>query len=86
MVKQATIKPPRALSGSRRAVLGCIVEYVARHGYPPTMREIQGELEISSSSVVAHHLDALQAAGYLRRTPKRSRSIVVEPAAHKALR
>lgn len=86
MAKQATIKPPRALSGSRRAVLGCIVEYVARHGYPPTMREIQRELEISSISVVAYHLDALQAAGYLRRTPGASRSIVLLPLAHRVWR
>lgn len=86
MAKHATIRPPQALSGSRRAVLGCVMEHVARHGYPPTMREIQGELGISSISVVAYHLDALQAAGYLRRTPGTSRSIVVLPLAHRVWR
>lgn len=86
MAKQSTTTPPRALSGSRRAVLSCIVAYVARHGYPPTLREIQRELEISSISVVAHHLDALQDAGYLRRSPKISRSIVVLPLAYRVWR
>lgn len=86
MAKQATTKQPRALSGSRRAVLGSVVEYVAHHGYPPTMREIQQELGISSISVVAYHLDALQDAGYLRRSPKISRSIVLLPLAHRVWR
>lgn len=85
MAKHATT-PPRALSGSRRDVLGCVMEHVARHGYPPTLREIQGELGISSISVVAYHLDALQDAGYLRRSPKISRSIVLLPLAHRVWR
>lgn len=86
MTTQATTKQPWTLSGSRRAVLDCVVEYVAHHGYPPTMREIQEELGISSISVVSYHLDALQAAGYLRRSPKISRSIVLLPLAHRVWR
>ncbi|MCA9640436.1 MAG: hypothetical protein KC492_07050, partial [Myxococcales bacterium] len=49
-------------------------------------REIQEGLGISSTSVVARCLAALEAAGCIQRTARSSRSIVVLPAGHEALR
>ena len=82
MVRQATTELSQALTPRQQAVLGLVVEYVARHGYSPTIRDIQREAGISSTSVVDYTLDALQAAGYLQRTPGTSRSIVLLPLAH----
>ncbi|MBU0458914.1 helix-turn-helix domain-containing protein [Patescibacteria group bacterium] len=36
---------------------------------PLTIRELQEELELSSSSVVQHHIQQLEKRGYLRRNP-----------------
>lgn len=78
--------PPPSLSRRQRAVLRCVEGHVGLHGYAPTIREIQRELGISSSSVVAYQLEALEQRGLIRRTPHVSRSIVLLPAAHEALR
>ncbi len=42
-------------------------------GSPPTVREIQKELGLSAAQSVQRHLDALVAAGALRKTPRISR-------------
>ena len=81
-----TPSAPSALSRRQRAVLRCVVGHVGLHGYAPTIREIQRALGISSSSVVAYQLDALEERGLIRRTPHVSRSIVLLPAAHEAMR
>ena len=47
------------------------------HGYPPSIREIQSGCILSSSSVVNHWLNKLEAEGVLRRTPGIARSIVL---------
>lgn len=39
------------------------------HDDPLTVRELQEELEVSSSSVVQHHITQLEKKGYLRRNP-----------------
>ena len=45
------------------------------HQFPPTVRDIQGGCEISSTSVVDYNLHILQREGYLRRLPEVSRGI-----------
>ena len=53
-----------------RAVLAYIIAYKRRHdGLAPTYRDIMRAVGISSTSVVAHHIHRLQAAGRLRRGP-----------------
>jgi len=39
---------------------------------PLTIRELQEELDISSTSVVAHHINQLEKKGYLKRDPNNS--------------
>ena len=86
MADQPATKPPPALTRRQRAILRFVVDHVARHDFPPVIREIQGALGISSTSVVTYHLGVLQDLGLIRRTPHVSRSIVVLPAGHEALR
>ena len=44
---------------------------------PLTVRELQEELEVSSTSVVAHHMQALEKKGLLKRNPYNSKDYQV---------
>src|ERR671916_3388961 len=63
-----------------------ILEYIQRFmrdsGYPPSIRDIQEKLKISSTSVVAYNLRKLEERGLIERDNKVSRGIkmpAVEP-------
>lgn len=58
-------------------VLGFIDAFIETAGYPPSIREIQAGVGISSTSVVAHHLDALERAKMIRRKQDTARTIQV---------
>ena len=62
------------LTERQRQILRFIADYKARHGAPPTLREIAQHLKIYLRGV-QYHLDRLERAGYLTRTRKRSRAI-----------
>jgi repressor LexA len=53
--------------------------YIARHGYPPTLREIADGTGLASPSAVAYVLDGLEKRGLLRRAHGRgtARTIVL---------
>ena len=63
------------LSDKQRRILDFIHDFLQDHGYPPSVREIQGGCAISSTSVVDYNLQILQREGFLRRSPEISRSI-----------
>jgi repressor LexA len=63
-----------ALTDRQRQILNFIATYKARHGAPPTQREIARHLKIYVRGV-QYHLERLEKAGYLTRTPKRARAI-----------
>ena len=48
---------------------------------PLTIRQMQEELEVSSTSVVAHHMQALEKKGFLKRNPYNSKDYQVMTAA-----
>ena len=52
-----------ALSDKQRKMIEFIADYVHRHPYPPSVREILGGGGISSTSVVASNLNALERQG-----------------------
>ena len=56
-----------------------MLEYIQQHlretGYPPTIREIGREVEISSTSVVNYNLNVLQEKGYIQRARETSRGL-----------
>jgi repressor LexA len=56
-------------------MLAFIEEFVGENKYPPTLEEIRTGLNISSKSLVNHHLTALESAAFLSRSPNKSRGI-----------
>jgi repressor LexA len=54
-----------------RPIYTFIRDYHGRHGVSPTIREIQEAVGISSTSVVAYHIDKLIRLGQLRRVHAR---------------
>src|SRR5574337_382524 len=63
-----------ALTDRQRQILNFIAGYKARHGAPPTHREIARHLKIYIRGV-QYHLERLEKAGLLTRTPKRARAL-----------
>jgi repressor LexA len=64
-----------SLSPRQERILAYIREFVQEHGYPPAIRDIQSKLQISSTSVVAYNLKALETKGMLQREGNVSRGI-----------
>jgi repressor LexA len=64
-----------SLSTRQQNILDYIFAFFDEHGYPPAIRQIQDELKISSTSVVAYNLKALENRGLLKREGKVSRGI-----------
>lgn len=65
------------LSRRQRAILEFIEEFLLENDYPPTIRDIQRELGISSTSVVDYNLKVLESRNYIRRNKNISRGIEV---------
>ena len=65
------------LTPRQRQILTMIREWVDRHGYPPTMREIGSAVGLASPSSVAHQLKALEELGLIRRDARGSRAVDV---------
>lgn len=66
----------RGLTDKQERILTFIVDYVNDKGYPPSIREIGNQFNISSLRGVTVHLDALERKGYIKRAST-SRSITV---------
>lgn len=63
------------LTGRQQEIWDFLVEYVDRHGYPPTVREIGEKVGLASPSTVHAHLANLERAGFLRRDPTKPRAL-----------
>jgi len=63
------------LSRRQRAILDFIEHFLVDNDYPPTIRDIQRELGISSTSVVDYNLKVLETRSYIRRNKNISRGI-----------
>jgi repressor LexA len=63
------------LTGRQREIWSFLLDYVERHGYPPTVREIGGAVGLASPSTVHAHLANLERAGLLRRDPTKPRAL-----------
>lgn len=64
-----------AVSEKQRELLAFIEEFVGKNGYPPTHEEIRMGLNLSSKSLVNYHLEALENAALLSRSPNTPRGI-----------
>jgi repressor LexA len=67
------------LTGRQRLILDFIRQWVERHGYPPSVREIGEAVGLVSPSSVAYQLKELEKKGFLRRDPNRPRAVDVRP-------
>src|SRR5258706_15376104 len=65
------------LNERARMILAFIQRFTRANGYPPTIREIGTEFEITSTNGVRYYLDLLERAGYIRHTPGISRGIAL---------
>jgi repressor LexA len=63
------------LTARQQQIWDYLVEYVDRHGYPPTVREIGEAVGLASPSTVHAHLANLERAGLLRRDPTKPRAL-----------
>ncbi len=63
------------LTKRQEDTLKFIKEYIVAHGYPPTVREIAKELDVSSPATVQAHLDSLANKGYIKKGSNKNRTI-----------
>lgn len=63
------------LTRRQQQVLDYIRDAMRRNGYPPTVREICAELDLSSPSTVHAHLANLERLGLIHRDPSKPRAL-----------
>ena len=63
------------ISKTRLRILNFIRAFLQERGYAPTVRDIARGCNISTSSVVQHHLNVLEKQGHIQRDPQVFRSI-----------
>ena len=63
------------LTKRQEDTLKYIKEYIVSHGYPPTVREIAKELDVSSPATIQAHLDRLADKGYIKKGSNKNRTI-----------
>lgn len=64
-----------SLTKRQEEIVDAIRGFTARHGYPPTVRDIGKAVGLTSSSTVHVHLSNLEKLGLLRRDPTKPRAI-----------
>jgi repressor LexA len=65
------------LTQRQRRILGTIQDWVVRHGYSPSTRQIGDAVGLKSSSSVSRQLRNLEQMGLLHRSQSRSRAVDV---------
>lgn len=68
------------LSQRQKSIYSYIQKFVHDNGYPPAIRNIQNDLNISSTSVVAYNLKKLEERGLLLRDAKFARGMKIPSA------
>jgi repressor LexA len=63
------------LTKRQQEIVEFIKRYSARHGYPPTVRDIGRAVGLASSSTVHQHLANLERVGLIKRDPSKPRAI-----------
>ncbi|MDH5235548.1 MAG: hypothetical protein OEW77_11355, partial [Gemmatimonadota bacterium] len=70
---------PRApLTVVERKLWHFLIDFLAEHTFQPSVREIARHFRIPSTKTVADLLASIEAKGYIRRSPGRSRGVVIE--------
>jgi repressor LexA len=63
------------LTKRQQEIFDFIKKYSAKHGYPPTVRDIGKAVGLASSSTVHAHLANLEKVGLVRRDPSKPRAL-----------
>ncbi len=63
------------LTKKQHQILEFIRDYIIDHSYSPSFREIAQHFKLSSVATVAHHIEALEKKGYLKRSNNEARSL-----------
>ncbi|HEX8068125.1 MAG TPA: transcriptional repressor LexA [Thermoleophilaceae bacterium] len=63
------------LTKRQQEIFDFIKRYSAKHGYPPTVRDIGKAIGLTSSSTVHTHLSNLEKIGLVRRDPSKPRAL-----------
>lgn len=74
---QSTKRNRSKLSERQRQILNFIEAFLDENGYPPTIREIGAAVKIGSTSVVNYNLNKLVREGFLERSQKVSRGLLL---------
>jgi len=69
---------PISITPRQQAILDYIQRHIESHGWPPTIREMRDGLQMSSTSVVAYHLNRLAKYGLVKLTPQVARGIKLQ--------
>ena len=77
MAEKPQTRRRKSLSDKQLKILEVIQTSIARHGYPPSMREIGDAVGLKSLSSVTHQLNQLELSGYLRRDAGKTRAMEV---------
>ena len=65
----------KGLTERQKKILNVLEDFQDQNGYPPSIREICDQANISSTSVVNYYLDQLQEMNYIERDSRVSRGI-----------
>ena len=65
----------KKFSTVRKRIIDFIEEFIEKHNYPPSVRDVARGCNIASSTVAQYHLKVLEQGGYIIRDRKVSRSI-----------
>jgi repressor LexA len=71
------VKRSQGLGPRHQKILKYMESYQKQFGYPPAIREICEETDVSSTSVVNYYLDQLEKWGYIKREKNISRGITL---------
>ena len=63
------------LTNKQNQVLDYLKKFMAKKGYPPTVREIGSALNLSSPATVHAHLNTLTEKGYIKKSNSKNRAI-----------
>lgn len=65
------------LTSRQKDILDVIMKKIATNGYPPTVREIGEEANLSSPATIHFHLKKLEEKGYIKKDDNKNRTIEI---------
>ena len=63
------------LTDRQKEILDTIKKFIAKNGFPPTVREIGKALNLSSPATTHFHLSKLESKGYIKKDKSKNRTL-----------